>query len=167
MTILRGQFWDTSVSDTDSGIECILSKSADHTELCGAIKTLEGRDGIQRDLDRFERWTCVNLKKFNKVKCKVLNLGLGNLRHKYRLGGEWIESSPGEDLGVLVDKKLDMSQQCMLAAQKASGILRSIKGDLTSRSREVTLPLSSALVTPHLEYCIQLWGPHEGCQLLK
>ncbi|GAB0186292.1 hypothetical protein GRJ2_001094500 [Grus japonensis] len=99
--------------------------------------------------------------KFNKAKCKVLHMGQGNPKHSYRLGGEWIESSLEEkDLGVLVDKKLNMNQQCVLAAQKANRVLGHIKRSMTSRSREVILPLHSALVRPHLEYCIQLWGPH-------
>ena len=91
---------------------------------------------------------------------QVLDMGQGNPKHKYRLSNECIESSPAEDdFGVLVDGKLTMSQQCALAAQKVNCILGCIKRSVTSRSREVILPLYSALVRPHLQCCVQLWGP--------
>ncbi|GAB0176576.1 hypothetical protein GRJ2_000122800 [Grus japonensis] len=102
----------------------------------------------------------VNCVKFHKAKCKVLHIHWHNPKHKYRLGGEWIESSAEEkDLGVLTDEKLNMSQQCALAGQKANHILGCIKISMTSRLREGILPLYSNLVRPHLEYCMQLWGP--------
>ena len=138
--------------------------------LSDAVDTLEERDAIQRNLDRFERQAHVKLMKFNKAKCKVLHVGQDNPKHKLRLCREWLKSSPEEkDLGVLVDERFNMSRQCALAAWKANRILDCIKRSVISRSQLVILPLYSALMRCHLENCIQLWDPQQkkGIKLLE
>jgi len=61
----------------------------------------------------------------------------------------------GRTWGCWLNKK----QQYELAAQKANHMVGCIKSSMASRSREVILPLCSALVRPHLESCAQLWSP--------
>jgi len=97
---------------------------------------------------------------FNRTKCWILDLGWSNTSHKYKLGDEWLETSPAErGLGVLVDSRIHMRQQCALASKRAIQILGCIKNSITSCPKEVIIPLYSALVRPHLECCEQFWAP--------
>ena len=108
----------------------------------GGQDTLEGRETIQRDLDRLEKWAHGPPNEVQSGQMQAAALGLGSPRYLYKPGEDLLESSPAEkDWGVLVDEKLDMSQQCVLAAQKANCVLGFIKEGVASREREVIVPL--------------------------
>jgi len=53
--------------------------------------------------------------------------------HQYRIGNDLLKMcSAVEDLRVLVDNKLTISQQCAVVAKKANGILGCIKNNVAS-----------------------------------
>ena len=67
-SVLGPVLFNIFVGSMDGEIECTLSKFVDDTKMSGAIDTLEGRDAIQRELNRLQRRVHANLMKFNKAK---------------------------------------------------------------------------------------------------
>ncbi|TRZ26842.1 hypothetical protein HGM15179_000312 [Zosterops borbonicus] len=124
-------------------------------ELTPGVSPSEGTDRLERGAEK-------KYLKFSKGKCRVLSLRKNNPRHQHGLGTDLLGSSSAEeDLGVLVDNRLSMSQQWVLVAKKAKGILGCIRKSIASKLRKVILPLCSALVRPHLKSSVQFWDPQD------
>ncbi|GAB0179754.1 mitochondrial enolase superfamily member 1 [Grus japonensis] len=158
-SILGPVLLNVFINNLDVGLEGGV-RFADDTKLGRAVDSIRCGEALQRGLDRLENWAITSCMRFNKGKCQILHLGRGNPGYTYILGDETLEISHVErDLGVLVDSKLNMSQQCAQAARKANRIPGCIKHSIASWSREVIVPLYTALVRPHLEYCVQFWAP--------
>ncbi|GAB0179404.1 mitochondrial enolase superfamily member 1 [Grus japonensis] len=159
----QGSIWGPTlfnifISDLDDGIKCTLMKFADDTKLSGEADTLEGRATLQEDLDRLEEWANKNLMKFSKDKCKVLHLGKHNPGVQHSLGSTWLGRNSVEmDVGVLVDNKLNMSeQQCGTAAKPANRMLGCFNKGITSRDKVIIFPalLRACQVTLGILYSV-------------
>lgn len=70
-SILGLVLFNIFINSTDSRIECSVSKCADDMKLSGAVDVPEGREAIQKHLDRLERWAHEKLMRFNRAKCRV------------------------------------------------------------------------------------------------
>ncbi len=64
------------------------------------------------------------------------------------------------DLGITVNAAFTPSANVLAAANKARGMLYFIKRSLTCLTKEIFVPLYSALLRPHLEYAIQANCPY-------
>jgi len=117
-----------------------------------------GQEGSAEDLDRVDRWAKPNCMTFRKAKCQALHLGDKNLMQQYGLGQDQLESCLEEDLRVLVNSWLNMSQECTQVAKKAipNGIMACIRNSVAGMSREITVPLNATLVRSRLKYRVFL-----------
>ncbi|KAF4803202.1 hypothetical protein TURU_018250 [Turdus rufiventris] len=138
---VEGWMFNVFISNRDSGIEHTLSKSAGDTRLIVAVGAPEVLDAIQRDLDKLKKWahgTLVRLTMPDAGSCICIR-ATPSVSTGWRLKGS--RAILGKDFGVLVDEKLDITQQCALTAQKAKHVLSCITRSMGTRVRKGMLPL--------------------------
>ena len=141
-------------------VKSSISKFADDTKIGRTILGEKDRIELQNDLKLLGQWAEKWQMKFNTDKCKVIHFG-GGSPSNYVMDSKTLENIDEEkDLGVLIHKTLKPENQCQAAAGKANRILGMLKRNITSRKKEVMLPLYRTLVRPHLEYSVQFWNPY-------
>ncbi|KAJ7414421.1 hypothetical protein BTVI_41180 [Pitangus sulphuratus] len=140
--------------DVDSGIEGMLSKFADDSNPCQGRHMVEGRDGVQVDLDRLESHRLTAKEVFDNDGKPRVDILKAHLMKEGRLEESVALRIITEGASILRQEKNLLDIDAPVTAQKAIHVL----GGITSRLREVILALCSALVRPHLEYCVQIWG---------
>lgn len=106
------EFFNTHADDMDNGIDCSLS-SLTHQAVWGC-HMLEGTNDTQRDTSTALRGGAERNLCGSTRSCPWLEQSQAN--KIYRLGGEWIWNSSGEEeLGVLEGENVDKSQKCAMA----------------------------------------------------
>uniref|UniRef100_A0A8C5PGW6 Reverse transcriptase domain-containing protein n=1 Tax=Leptobrachium leishanense TaxID=445787 RepID=A0A8C5PGW6_9ANUR len=157
-SVLGPILFNIFISDIAEGINGKVCLFADDTKICNRVDVPGGISQMTNDLGKLKKWSELWQLSFNVDKCKIMHLGRKNPKAEYRIG--WV-------LGVIISEDLRVSSQCNRAAGNAGRMLGNagrmlgcVGRGISSRKREVLMPLYRALVRPHLEYCVQYWRPY-------
>ena len=93
---------------------------------------------------------------FKFGKCKCLHTGPGNTGMNYAMAGTILSKTVKEnDLGVIMNANMKVSEQCRIAASNGNHDIGVIRRNITYKEKSLIIPLNKGIVKPHLEYCIQ------------
>ena len=152
------QYCLISSSVTNSRIECTLSKSADDTKLCGVVDTLEGRDAIQRDLDRLGGpvWTSWSSTRPNTRSCACVR-AIWSTNTGYIENG-WRAALLRKTWGYWWMKSWTWPGNVHSQPRKPAVPWAASKAAWPAGRGRGFCPFTP-LVRLHLESCVQLWSP--------
>ena len=146
------------INDITVGLDSPCFLYADDIKLVGDSSTPVLQADLMKLVDWTQRWDLP----LNALKCHLLTSALErNISLPLSSGSHQLNCvDSAKDLGIVVSSKFTPSSQCEAAAAKALKTLFSLRSVIVNRTSEVLLPLYSAIVRPHLEYCVQAWAPY-------
>jgi hypothetical protein len=142
-----------------------ISSFADDTRIGKGVNSAEDAEQLQLDLQQVYQWAISNNMDFNTSKFELLRYGndqdLKNQTcYKSNMKTTITEKQSVKDLGILMSNsgefKDHISKVVGTVRDISAWILRSFK----SRSPTLMLQLWKSMVIPHLDYCSQIWNPH-------
>jgi hypothetical protein len=160
-TVLGPLLFLVYISDLPDVITSLCNLFADDTKIYRELGDDTDYLALQQDLNAIQAWATENKLTFNTDKCEVIHLGHNNPHHTYFLGGVPLNHSDQvKSLGVVFDRNLKPSTQCLTAAKKANRALGQIKRCFSFINMFTMRLLYTTYVRPHLDYCVQAWSPY-------
>ena len=124
------------INDLEEGVTGKILKFADDTKLFRKVKEIEDKQNLQDDMDTLVKWSEKWQMLFNFGKCKCLHTGPGNTGMNYEMGGTILSKTVKEkDLGVTMNAKMKVSEQCRIAASKGNQIIGMIRRNITYKEK--------------------------------
>ena len=149
------------INDLGQEFKSSIYKFADDTKALGTVDISKGHSTLHDDLLKFEKWSQIWKMPLNVEKCKVVHYGNNNPNIEHLLFGKKLTSSTEEkDLGVLFNKDMSVTNQCLKASKSANKVLGIISRNIFSRDSVIMINLYKSLVRPILDYCNQIWKPY-------
>ena len=150
--------------DTDQKYS-FLSSFADDTRVSKGITDIMDTFKLQRDLNAIYYWAAENNMEFNDCKFQHIKYGkdeeVSKLSKYLSSEGKLIENKPYvKDLGVLMSSDCTFKQHIQKVVNTVGDMSSWILRTFSSRTPEVMITLWKSLITPHLDYCSQLWAPY-------
>ena len=170
------------LSNEISGAE--IQTFADDTKIVAKINTVDDKNNLQKNLDSVITWSQINNMKLNinkfelichksKTENKTLNLlnilPFSNSFNSY-IATNSINIDPSssvKDLGIVIDESLNWKLQIEVICKKSKQLSAWILSVFYTRDRLTMLTLFNALVRSRLEYCCEVWSPHQIQDIVK
>lgn len=93
----------------------------------------------------------------NEGQCvSAIHTGIKNPNFKYRLmKSELAETKTEIDFEVVEESSVKISKQCRAPAEKANTMLGMIRKGIENKTASIVMPLYTAVVWPHLDFCVK------------
>ena len=154
--------------DIDKSINSsFLSSFADDTRISREIESLADTFKLQNDLNSVYKWAQQNNAEFNDTKFEHLPYGKNNDLKKVAVyltgeGRRIATKNQTKDLGVIMQTNCSFSDHIKNVVSVTKDLSAWCLRTFNSRSPELMLTLWKQLIVPKLDYCSQLWSPHNS-----
>ena len=154
--------------DIDKSINSsFLSGFADDTRISREIESLADTFKLQNDLNSVYKWAQQNNAEFNDTKFEHLPYGKNNDLKEVAVyltgeGRRIATKTQTKDLGVIMQTNCSFSDHIKNVVSVTKDLSAWCLRTFNSRSPELMITLWKQLIVPKLDYCSQLWSPHNS-----